>query len=64
MPTRIVFTGGEEITVAQEEIDVIDAVRRDHPNPVTLESGAGRPLHVNWRHVAFVEEALTSPGGE
>ena len=60
MPTRIVFTGGEQIIVAQEEADVIHAVRRDHPNPVTLESGTGRPLHVNWRHVAFAEETLTA----
>ena len=61
MPTRIVFASGEEVIVAQEEADVIHAVRRDHPNPVTLESGAGRPLHVNWRHVAFVEETLVGP---
>jgi hypothetical protein len=61
MPTRIVFSAGEEITVAEEEADVIHAVRRDHPNPVTLESESGRPLHVNWRHVAFVEEMLLTP---
>jgi hypothetical protein len=63
MPTRIVFSGGEEVIVAQEEADVIHAVRRDHPNPVTLESEAGRPLHVNWRHVAFVAETLVGPSG-
>ena len=61
MPTRIVFSGGEEVIVAQEEADVIHAVRRDQPNPVTLESKAGRPLHINWRHVAFVEETLVAP---
>ena len=61
MPTRIVFEGGEEIIVAQQEADVIRAVRRDHPNPVTLESETGRPLHINWRHVAFVEETLVAP---
>ena len=61
MPTRVVFAGVEEIIVAQEEADVIHAVRRDHPNPVTLESEAGRPLHINWRHVAFVEETLAVP---
>ncbi len=63
MPTRIVFSSGNEITVAQEEGDVIHAVRRDVPNPVTLESEAGRPLHINWRHVAFVEEMLVAPPG-
>ena len=61
MPTRVVFSSGEEIIVAQEEADVIHAVRRDEPNPVTLESEAGRPLHINWRHVMFVEETLVAP---
>lgn len=57
MSTRIVFDHGDEIIVAQEESDVIQAVRRDHPNPVTLENVAGRSLHVNWDHVAYLEEA-------
>lgn len=62
MSTRIVFDNRLEITVAQDETDVIRAVRRDHPNPVTLESVIGRPLHINWRHVAFIEESpLPSP---
>jgi hypothetical protein len=60
MSTRIVFNNGAEVIVAEEEQDVISAVRRDHPNPVTLENSAGRPLHVNWDHVAFVEETLSS----
>ena len=64
MSTRIVFAGGTEVVVAQEEADVIDALRRDHPNPVMLESSAGRPLHVNWSHIAFVEETLAMPPGE
>ena len=65
MSTRIVFDGGGEVTVAQEEADVVHAVRRDHPNPVTLESAIGRPLHINWEHVAFMEETpAASPGGE
>jgi hypothetical protein len=59
--TRIVFSGGGEVIVAQEQADVIHAVRRDHPNPVTLESAAGRPLHINWRHVTFVEETPSGP---
>jgi hypothetical protein len=56
--TRIVFDDGGEVVVAQGEADVVHAVRRDHPNPVTLESSTGGPLHVNWDHVAFVEEVL------
>ncbi len=59
MSTRIVFHGGGELTVAQEEADVVHAIRRDQPNPVTLESTTGGPIHVNWDHVAYVEEALT-----
>jgi hypothetical protein len=31
---------------------------------VTLESGVGRPLHINWDHVAFMEETLATPSGE
>lgn len=61
MSTRIVFDGGVEVIVAQAEADVIHAVRRDHPNPVTLESITGGPLHVNWDHVALVEETLAAP---
>jgi hypothetical protein len=61
MPTRIVFETGGEIIVAEEEADVIRAVRRDQPDPVALESEAGRPLHVNWQHVAFVQETLLVP---
>lgn len=33
MSTRIVFDGGGEVTVAQEEADVVHAVRRDDHNP-------------------------------
>lgn len=63
MSTRIVFGGGSEVIVAQDEADVVHAVRRDHPDPVTLESAAGRPLHINWDHVAFVAEVEGGPGG-
>ena len=61
MATRIVFDGGREVLVAQDEGDVVRAVRRDHPNPVTLESATGGPLHLNWDHVAYLEEALVTP---
>jgi hypothetical protein len=61
MSTRIVFGDGSEVVVAQEEAEVVHAIRRDHPNPVTLESNTGGPLHVNWDHIAFLEEALSGP---
>jgi hypothetical protein len=61
MSTRIVFDDGSEVVVAQDEAEVVHAIRRDHPNPVTLESGTGGPLHVNWDHIAFLEEALSGP---
>jgi hypothetical protein len=35
------------------------AIRRDHPNPVTLETGEGRPRHINWDHVVLLEESPT-----
>jgi hypothetical protein len=63
MATRIVFNGGGEVIVAQNEADVVHAVRREHPHPVTLESTTGRPLHINWEHVAFIEETLNGPSG-
>lgn len=62
MATRIVFSNGQELVVAEDEQAVVGAVRRDHPNPVTLESAIGGRLHVNWDHVAYVEEAPPSAG--
>jgi hypothetical protein len=61
LSTRIVFDGGSEVLVAQGEEDVVHAIRRDHPNPVTLESTTGAPLHINWDHVAFIAEVLAGP---
>ena len=57
MPTRIVFDDGLEITVPESDDDVVLAVRRDHPNPVRLRDGEGRPLYVNWDHVRLIEPA-------
>jgi hypothetical protein len=59
MSTRIVFGGGGELVLAEAQDDVVHAIRRDYPNPVTLESSTGG--HVNWNHVACVEEALSVP---
>ena len=61
MPTRIVFGGGSEVIATQSEEDVLHAVRRDHPNPVTLEAAIGGALHVNWNQMAFVAEVLAIP---
>jgi hypothetical protein len=54
MATRIVFLGGEETTVTETETEVVQAVRRDHPNPVKLEGTDGLVLHVNWTHVTLI----------
>jgi hypothetical protein len=62
MSTRIVFDAGSELVVAEDETDVIHAIRRDHPNPVMLESTTGGPLHVNWDHVTYIAEVLDQPG--
>jgi hypothetical protein len=54
MSTRIVFAGGQESTVLENESEVVDAVRRDHPNPVKLEGTDGLVLYVNWNHVTLI----------
>jgi hypothetical protein len=54
MATRIMFLNGHETIVAENEADVVAAVRRDHPNPVKLEGTDGLVVHVNWTHVTFV----------
>jgi hypothetical protein len=54
MATRIVFLGGQEIAVTQTEGEVVQAIRRDHPNPVKLEGTDGLVLHVNWTHVTLI----------
>lgn len=37
MATRIVYVNGQETVVTETEDQVVEAVRRDHPNPVKLE---------------------------
>ena len=37
MATRIVFLNGQDTTVTETEDQVVEAIRRDHPNPVKLE---------------------------
>ena len=54
MATRIVFAGGQEAAVSENQDQVVSAVRRDHPNPVKLESVDGLVLYVNWLHVALI----------
>ena len=61
MPTRIIFVSGLQVTVAEDEDDVITAIRRDHPNPIKLGHADGRVLHVNWEHVTLVEELEPAP---
>jgi hypothetical protein len=56
MATRLYFASGRELTVAQQEDDVVLAVRRDHPNPVRLGTGGGA-VHVNWDHVDYFADA-------
>jgi hypothetical protein len=33
---------------------VVQAVRRDHPNPVKLEGTDGVVLYVNWAHITSI----------
>jgi uncharacterized protein YlzI (FlbEa/FlbD family) len=54
MPTRIAFLNGAETTVTETEEEVVQAVRRDHPNPVKLEGMDGVVLFVNWSHITSI----------
>lgn len=54
MATRIVFLGGQEAAVTENESEVVQAVRRDHPNPVKLAGLDGLVLYVNWSHVTMI----------
>lgn len=54
MATRIVFLNGEETTVTETEDQVVQAVRRDHLNPVKLEGVDGIVMFVNWTHITSI----------
>jgi uncharacterized protein YlzI (FlbEa/FlbD family) len=54
MATRIVFLNGQETTVTETEDQVVQAVRRDHPNPVKLEGVDGIVVFVNWSHITSI----------
>jgi hypothetical protein len=58
MATRIIFLGGQETTVAENESEVVSAVRRDFPNPVKLEGADGVVQFVNWAHVTMITPKL------
>ena len=54
MATRIVFPNGHETTVTETEDQVVEAGRRDHPNPVKLEGLDGIVMFVNWSHITSI----------
>jgi hypothetical protein len=58
MATRISFDSGQSTTVIESEDQVVEAVRRDHPNPVRLESMDGLVLYLNWTHVTTIGPIL------
>jgi uncharacterized protein YlzI (FlbEa/FlbD family) len=49
-----VFLNGEETTVTETEDQVVEAVRRDHPNPVKLAGVDGIVMFVNWSHITSI----------
>ena len=57
MATRLYFSSGRELSVPQDEDDVVLAVRRDHPNPVRLGDADSGEVHVNWDHIDFMTES-------
>jgi uncharacterized protein YlzI (FlbEa/FlbD family) len=54
MATRIGFHNGQETAVNETEDQVVQAVRRDHPNPVKLAGIDGVVLYVNWAHITSI----------
>ena len=40
--------------LTETEDQVVEAVRRDHPNPVELEGVDGIVMFVNWAHITSV----------
>ena len=58
MPTTIVFTNGQEITVSAELNDMADMLGRARPERVErLDEGGPRQVYLNPRNVLYVEEA-------
>ena len=54
MATRNVLLNGQETTVTETEDQVVEAVRRDYPNPVKLDGVDGVVLNVNRAHITSV----------
>ena len=54
MATRIVFLCGQETPVTETEDEVVQAVRRGHPNPVELEGIDGVVRFVSWAHITSI----------
>lgn len=54
MATHIVFVNGQESDVTENESEVVQAIRRDHPNPVKLAGLDGVVMYVNWSHVTSI----------
>ena len=61
MATQIVFLNGQETIVTETEDQVVQAVRRDHPNPVKLEGVDGVVVFVNWHHITSIAPAPELP---
>jgi len=61
MATRITFLSGEDTLVTENESEVAAAVRRDRPNPVTLEGTDGGVQFVSWSDVTLIAPAVDPP---
>jgi len=51
MATHIVLVNGQEADVRENESEVVQAIRRDHPNPVKLAGLNGVVMYVNSSRV-------------
>jgi hypothetical protein len=56
-----VFLNGQETTVTESEDQVVQAVRRYHPNPVRLEGADGIVMFVNWGHITSIAPQSEPP---
>jgi acetylglutamate kinase len=54
MATRIVFLNDRETVVTKTESQVVEALRRDHPNAAKLEGVDGNVMFVNWADITSV----------
>jgi uncharacterized protein YlzI (FlbEa/FlbD family) len=54
MATHIAFVNGQETSVTENESEVVQAIRREHPNPVKLAGLDGVVMYVNSSQITSI----------